>query len=90
MGSKGRIAKDIAPIIQSYITPDTKGYIEPFVGGGNMIDKIHCDYKTGYDIDKYVIACLSALSKGWEPPKEVTERESIRKLKLIYLIIQII
>ena len=75
MGSKGRLAKELAPIIQSYITPYTKGYIEPFVGGGNMIDKIQCDNKIGYDIEKYVIACLDALSKGWEPPKEVTERE---------------
>ena len=74
MGSKGRISKELAPIIQSYITSDTKGYIEPFVGGGNLIDKIQCGNKIGYDIDKYVIACLDALSKGWEPPKEVTER----------------
>lgn len=90
MGSKGRLAKELAPIIQSYITPYTKGYIEPFVGGGNMIDKIQCDNKIGYDIEKYVIACLDALSKGWEPPKEVTERESIRRLKLIYLSTRII
>ena len=30
MGSKSRIAKDIVPIIQSYITKDTNGYLEPF------------------------------------------------------------
>ena len=33
MESKNRIAKELAPIIQSYITPSTKGYLEPFVGG---------------------------------------------------------
>ena len=40
VGSKNRISKELAPIIQSYITEDTKGYLEPFVGGANMIDKI--------------------------------------------------
>jgi len=33
LGSKNRISKYIAPIIQGYINKDTKGYIEPFVGG---------------------------------------------------------
>lgn len=33
VGSKNRIAKDLVPIIQSYINKDTKGYLEPFVGG---------------------------------------------------------
>ena len=42
MGSKNRFAKELAPIIQSYITSDIKGYLEPFVGGANMIDKINC------------------------------------------------
>lgn len=41
VGSKNRISKELAPIIQSYITEDTKGYLEPFVGGANMIDKIN-------------------------------------------------
>ena len=40
VGSKNRLAKELAPIIQSYITDDTKGYLEPFVGGANIIDKI--------------------------------------------------
>lgn len=34
VGSKNRLAKDLVPIIQSYITSDAKGYLEPFVGGG--------------------------------------------------------
>ena len=33
MGSKNKLAKEIVPIIQSYITDETKGYLEPFVGG---------------------------------------------------------
>lgn len=33
VGSKNKLSKDLAPIIQSYIKSDTKGYLEPFVGG---------------------------------------------------------
>ena len=41
MGSKSRIAKDIVPIIQKYIDDNRIiSYIEPFVGGANVIDKI--------------------------------------------------
>lgn len=59
MGSKSRIAKQIVPIIQNYIDQSTKkAYIEPFVGGANVIDKIVCDYRVGFDINKYLIALL--------------------------------
>lgn len=58
MGSKARLAKYIAPIIQSYITPHTVGYLEPFVGGANMIQHIKHDRRFGSDINKYLIALL--------------------------------
>lgn len=75
MGSKNRLAKELVPIIQSYITSDIKGYLEPFVGGANMIDKIKCDKKYGSDNHKYLIAFLDALSKGYEPPINISEEE---------------
>ena len=58
LGSKNKISKELAPIIQSYITEETKGYLEPFVGGANMIDKIKCDNKIGCDIHQELIALL--------------------------------
>lgn len=59
VGSKNRLAKDLAPIIQSYIDDNNiTHYWEPFVGGGNMIDKIKCEYKFGSDIHPYLIALL--------------------------------
>ena len=58
VGSKNKLSKDLIPIIQSYITSDTKGYIEPFVGGGNMIDKIQCSNKIGCDIHEELIELL--------------------------------
>ena len=75
MGSKNRLAKELVPIIQSYITPSTKGYLEPFVGGGNLIDKVECENKYGSDNHKYLIAFLDALSKGYEPPINISEEE---------------
>ena len=39
-GSKNRISKELVPVIQSFISDNCKGYIEPFVGGANVIDKI--------------------------------------------------
>lgn len=59
MGSKSRIAKYIVPIIQKYID-DTgcKYYLEPFVGGANVIDKIKCSTKIGSDKNRYLIALL--------------------------------
>lgn len=59
VGSKNRLAKDIAPIIQSYLDKgDWVGYLEPFVGGANMIDKIHYKNKIGFDKNKYLISLL--------------------------------
>jgi site-specific DNA-adenine methylase len=58
IGSKNKISKELAPIIQSYITKDTKGYLEPFVGGANMIDKIQCNKKIGSDIHEELIELL--------------------------------
>ena len=58
VGSKRRISKEIVPIIQSCITKETSLYIEPFVGGANVIDKIQCKKKIGCDVHKQLIALL--------------------------------
>ena len=61
VGSKNRIAKYIVPLIQSRINKlgnKCNGYFEPFVGGGNIIDKIKCLHKYGADNNKYLIALL--------------------------------
>ncbi len=67
MGSKSRIAKDIVPIIQKYIdNNETDNYYEPFVGGGNIIDKINSSHKYASDLNKYLISLLTHVSNGGE------------------------
>lgn len=65
MGSKRLIAKDIVPIIQKYID-DTGAihYVEPFVGGANVIDKIKCKHKHGSDLNPYIIALHNHVKLG--------------------------
>ena len=59
-GSKSKIVKYIIPIIQEYIDNNNiETYVEPFVGGANVIDKIKCKTKIGTDLNKYVIALLN-------------------------------
>lgn len=54
MGSKRRVAKYIVPIIQEYIDCGYDTYIEPMVGGGNIIEHIQCKNRIGYDINPYL------------------------------------
>lgn len=80
VGSKNRLAKYIVPILQKLIDGyDPAAYVEPFVGGANIIDKIYCKYnKIGIDNNKYLIAMWKALQNGWVPPKTITEEEYYR------------
>ena len=57
IGSKRRLVKYIKPIIESYLKPGMK-YLEPFVGGANMITEIDWDKKIGADINAPLINLL--------------------------------
>lgn len=64
-GSKNRIAKYIVPILQKSIDEMGTGlYIEPFVGGANIIDKIKAPTRIGYDFNKYLISLLDYISNN--------------------------
>lgn len=77
VGSKNRLSKDLAPIIQSYIDNNNiKNYWEPFVGGANLIDKIKCVNRYGSDIHKYLIALLQHVQvTTGDLPKTFTAEE---------------
>ena len=67
MGSKAKYAKYIVPIIQKAIDDNNVDtYIECFVGGANIIDKIKCKNRIGYDRSNTLIALLQAAQKGME------------------------
>ena len=73
VGSKNRISKHLVPVIQNCINDNCKGYIEPFVGGANMIDKIKCSNKIGYDINLYLIALLNHVKTSTDDiPEDIT------------------
>lgn len=59
MGSKNRIAKEILPIILKD-RKESQWYVEPFVGGANMIDKVEGN-RIGADINHYLIEALIAI-----------------------------
>lgn len=74
MGSKGRHAKEIVPILMRD-HKNSSWYVEPFVGGGNIFSEVPTDYKWGNDTAKYAVALLKALSEGWQPPTNLSEQE---------------
>ena len=76
MGSKNRIAKHILPIMLKEM--EDKGYttwMEPFVGGGNMIDKVPDKYKRiGADLNEHTIAAMLGIRDFVkELPEQVSE-----------------
>jgi len=73
LGSKNRIAKEILPIILKDRV-DGQYYVEPFVGGGNSIDKV-VGNRIGGDSNKYIIALHKAIQNGWTPPINITKEE---------------
>ena len=76
MGSKARLSKDLAPIINELIANNNiETYIEPFVGGGNLIQHIICKNKVGADNNEYLISMWNSLLCGWRPPAHISREE---------------
>lgn len=75
-GSKNRLAKELVPIIQHFIDDNkVSAYIEPMVGGANLINKIQCKRRIGTDINPNVITLLRAIQEDKEisfAPNEVS------------------
>ena len=60
VGSKRKIANEIVGIISSYRKPG-QYWVEPFVGGANVIEKVKDGPKIGADANKYLIALLKKM-----------------------------
>lgn len=75
MGSKNRFAKELLPIILKDRTHE-QWYIEPMVGGANIIDKVDGN-RLGSDFNEYLTEMWLALTSGWTPKEHYTKDEYI-------------
>lgn len=84
MGSKARIAKHILPIILKD-RKEGQCYVEPFVGGANIIDKVD-GWRIGADSNKYLIAFLNAMKNGEKIPEGINSEiyQHVKINKSIY------
>jgi len=81
MGSKTRISKHILPLMLKHRAH--RWWVEPFVGGGNMIDKV-IGHRIGGDSNPYVIDALKTIRDDIARiPKNNSEftEDDYRKLK---------
>jgi len=77
MGSKNRIAKHILPIMLKD-RKEGQYWVEPFVGGANMIDKVTGN-RIGADFNQYIATMWKSLASGWAPP--VITKEEYNNIK---------
>lgn len=86
MGSKKGIGRELFEIIKQDSGLDGGNWVEPFVGGANMIQYVQDDMfgswkRYANDYNKYVVACLKAVADDdWIPPQELSEDE-YKKIK---------
>ena len=79
LGSKNRIAKHILPIMLEYRTPEM-AWVEPFVGGANMIDKVG-GKRIGADLNEYLIEALILIRDNPEKIPDLITEDDYQKLK---------
>jgi DNA adenine methylase len=81
MGSKNRIAKYLLPIILKD-RKEGQWYVEPFVGGANMIDKVDGN-RIGADKNEFLIEMWKGLQENRERPYKI-EKELYNKARDSY------
>ena len=75
-GSKAKIAKYIIPFIMEELK-EGYTYVEPFMGGCNMLSEVDWPNKVGADSNRYVVALWNNLKIGsiHSIPKDITEKQ---------------
>lgn len=73
LGGKAKIARRILDAVLKDRAPNQL-YVEPFVGGCNVIDKA-TGPRWGNDTDAELINMWIAVQQGWEPPESISEDE---------------
>lgn len=82
IGSKRRLKKSITPILQKAID-DTRAtvYLEPFGGGANVIDDIHCENRLYYDSHPYLVAMWKHIQETTEDIPLTISKEEYRAVR---------
>lgn len=74
VGSKRQLAKHLLPTMLAERNPG-QWWVEPFVGGGNMIDQVPGLLRLGNDSNEFIIALLQAVRDGYVPPSYISKEE---------------
>lgn len=74
MGGKFAIAGQISGLLRQLRVGD-QPYLEPFVGGCNIVPRIVGGIRIASDANPYLITMYKALQNGWEPPQSMTRDE---------------
>lgn len=74
LGGKQRIGKEIAAIINGFLS-EGGTYCEPFCGMLGVGRRIKADARYFSDVHEDLILFLQAIQAGWEPPDFISEEE---------------
>lgn len=83
-GSKRKLVKYLKPIIEKFLENNDRKYVEPFVGGANLIDYINCKERYGYDINFYLISLLKHFQNNTNQPYIEVSKELWSDVKQHY------
>ena len=83
MGSKNRIAKHILPIMLAEAEKHgITTWVEPFVGGANMLDKVPESYtRIGYDLNEHTIAAMLGIRDFVNELPSIVTKEHYNNVK---------
>lgn len=77
LGGKHKQSKYIIDAIGSHIgvVDHDRYWVEPFVGGGNVLFRVPWTKRIGGDYNHELISMYQAIKDGWTPPSVVSEEE---------------
>lgn len=83
LGGKSKIAKRIAEVLRPELEKVGGLFIEPFVGGFNLVPHLQDYISTAYcsDIHSDLISLYKDAQNGWRPPETITE-DQYKTLKM--------
>jgi site-specific DNA-adenine methylase len=85
VGGKKKLAKYICPILQKELdTGKYSAYVEPFGGGGNIMENINFPVRYFYDINEYLIAFTKPYKMDGKCHNQIVlEQNIIMKLEIL-------